>query len=141
MDDEMKIMRPRWLATATYVCTFIAAVIFIIFPSASMSQGLAITLSVIFHGFLLIGSMISMYGAYRKRSAFEAAGAPLIISAALVYAILLFAAAITGESRSPGAASGIGFLMLTISFGLGGRMVECLQLMKISTDVYDREHR
>lgn len=134
-------MRPRWLATATYVFSLLASGFFIFLPGSSLREGVASVLIVAFHVFLAVGSLISLGGAMRKRSAIEATGIPLVVTAMLAYTVLLFASAWAGESRSPGAAVGIGFLLLSLATGLSGRCWECISIMNASVDSYDGRSR
>lgn len=135
----MTWMRPRWLATATYACSLTASLVFIIFPGSSLRDGLALTLIVTFHVFLGVGSTISLIGAFSKRSAIEAFGIPLVVTSMVSYAVLLFASVFGGGSGSPGAAAGVGFLLLSLAFGLSGRCWECLSIMNTSVASHDRE--
>jgi hypothetical protein len=131
-------MRPRWLAAATYLASLAASVVLIVFPGSSLREGVAATLVVTFHAFLGVGSAIGLYGAARKRSAIEATGIPLVATALLSYSILLFASVFTGRSDSPGAAGGIGLLLLSFALGLSGRCWECLSIMNTSVELHDR---
>lgn len=142
-EEEMilqHLARPRWLATATYVMALCASLVFIFIPSSSIREGWGFFIQLAFHLFLGIGASISMIGAYTKRSAVEAMGTPLVITAVFAYGVLLFLSAASGESDAPGAATGVGFLMMTLALGLGGRLWECIKRMNTSVALYDRSH-
>jgi hypothetical protein len=130
-----KIMRPRYIAVTTYFMSLCASVAFIFLPGSSIREQTTPIIIVVFHLFLAGGSLISIWGAYRKKAIVEAIGIPLTGAALLAYGAVLIIVSLTGQANSPGAAMGIGFLMFMMVAGLTGRLYECWKLNQISEDL------
>ena len=129
--------RPWWIATTTYIMSLTASIVLIMLPTISMEEGWGFFVQLAFHLFLGIGSVIALVGAFTRRSAIEAMGIPLIGTAVFAYGTLLILVSVAGETNSPGAASGIGFIMMSLVCGLSGRLWECFSRVSASVSLHD----
>lgn len=131
------LLRPRWVASLTYLFYSIAGIAFLFFPSIGLKELLGDTGFIIWNLMLLLGGSASLLGAAFKSYWFEIIGIPGVVTGLLVYGISIFY--LVPNSDSPGVLVGLASIMLAASAGTVGRGWEVLRVTLISSRLTRRE--
>lgn len=136
MSAYQTILRPRMLALSGYVAYLIGGLIFLGWPVSLIKEETSPGVVIVWHVFLIAGSLICIYGVLKRKVQIEATGIPLIGAALTAYSALL-AFANADPSRA-GARIGFAFVLTAAAIGLAGRMTELIKVIRIALTVERR---
>lgn len=128
------LLRPRWLASATYLLYCFAGFAFFFLSGSAIEEVLGPIGFVVWNVMLLVGGSISLFGSVFNKHSIEMIGVPGVFTGLTVYSFYLFAFGIFGSSI-PGLYIGLSAVTAGAAIGVVGRGLEIGHLIGINTRV------
>lgn len=113
-----------------YILLTVAGVLVLVAPTLTVADSLATLLAHIWAYFFILGGTFSTYGLIRGVLWGEALGLPMASASTLMYGIIITERFVSDESGL--GALIIGMLFIAYAFGLVGRWIEVMHILRIA---------